>query len=227
MIREVVLDTETTGLNPLNGDRMVEIGCVELINHIETKNNFHVYLNPLCDISEEVVKIHGLTKDFLADKPLFSDIVDDFLDFLKDSDLIIHNAPFDMSFINNELKLLGKEIIPISRAVDTLAMARRRFPGSANNLDTLCKKFNIDNSARDKHGALLDAELLAEVYLELIGGHEPSFIVNAMEKGVLLNDNDVTNKKVLEPRFFPATDEEISNHKDFISKMKNPVWGDG
>ena len=189
-MREIVLDTETTGLDPGTGDKIVEIGAVELWNHLPTGKTFHKYLNPERNMPEEAQAVHGLTEDFLKDKPLFSQIVDDFLRFIKDSKLIIHNASFDMKFINAELELAKKSKLSGDIAIDTLSIARKKFPGSPASLDALCRRFNIDNSARTLHGALLDSEILAEVYLELIGGRQPDFGLSD------INTND--NKKLEE-----------------------------
>jgi len=222
MEREIVLDVETTGFNALSGDRMVEIGCVELINHVATEKDFHVYLNPLRDVPEDVVKIHGLTAEFLADKPTFPEIADDLLDFIGDADIIIHNASFDMGFINNELELANKKLITMNRVIDTLAIAKRMFPGDSKSLDALCRKFGIDNSARTKHGALLDAELLAEVYLELIGGHEPTFMMSGL-KDIQKSENKI-ERTFHAAREFPISDEEIRLHEEFLDKITNPIW---
>ncbi len=173
-MREICLDTETTGLKPQEGHRIIEIGAVELINRIPTGKTFQAYINPERDIPEEAVRVHGLTEDFLADKPKFAEIVHGFLDFIGDAALVIHNAEFDRAFLNRELTLLGMEehLIPPERCIDTLLMARRRHPLAQNSLDALCRRFGIDNSRRTVHGALLDAEILAEVYLELTGGRQ-------------------------------------------------------
>ena len=171
MTREIVLDTETTGLSPVTGDRIVEIGCVELINHIPTGQHFHVYLNPERDMPEEAFRVHGLSAEFLRDKPKFAAVADDFLDFVGDGTLVIHNAPFDMGFLNAELKKLGRPELR-NQVIDTVMVARERHPGARVSLDALCKHYGIDNSKRTLHGALLDSEILAEVYLELIGGRQ-------------------------------------------------------
>jgi DNA polymerase-3 subunit epsilon len=171
MNREIVLDTETTGLSPVNGDRIVEIGCVELINHIPTGRHFHVYLNPERDMPEEALRIHGLSGEFLADKPKFAEVVDDFLRFVGDGTLVIHNAPFDMGFLNHELERLRRPRLD-NMVIDTVMVARERHPGARVSLDALCKHYGIDNSRRTLHGALLDSEILADVYLELIGGRQ-------------------------------------------------------
>jgi len=172
-MREIVLDTETTGLDPEEGHRIVEIGAVELLNHVPTGRSFHEYLNPRRDMPAEAFALHGLSAEFLADKPPFEAVADALLDFLGTARLVIHNAAFDMGFLNAELRRAARPGLPDSQALDTLAMARRRFPGAPGGLDALCRRFGIDNSRRTKHGALLDAEILAEVYLELIGGRQP------------------------------------------------------
>ncbi|MER2508769.1 MAG: DNA polymerase III subunit epsilon, partial [Amaricoccus sp.] len=172
-MREIVLDTETTGFDPLTGDRVVEIGAVELLNHLPTGRVFHAYVNPERAMPAEAFAIHGLGTEFLADKPVFAAIVDEFLAFVGDAKLVIHNARFDMKFLNAELGWVGRTRLAETRAVDTLDLAKRRFPGAPSTLDALCRRFGIDNSSREKHGALLDSELLAEVYLELIGGRQP------------------------------------------------------
>lgn len=172
-MREIVLDTETTGLDAARGDRIVEIGAVELLNHLPTGATWHEYINPECPVPAQAVEIHGLDDDFLRDKPVFATLADSFLDFIGDARLIIHNAPFDIGFLNAELDRCRRPAIDGGRAIDTLAIARRRFPGSPNSLDALCRRFGIDNSHRQKHGALLDSEILADVYLELIGGRQP------------------------------------------------------
>lgn len=174
-MREIILDTETTGLDPLRGDRLVEIGGIELVNHFPTGRTYHVYINPERSMPEEAFRVHGLSAEFLADKPKFLDVVDEFAEFIEGAKLVIHNASFDMGFINAELKRANRATVPMDVVVDTLSMARRRFPGGSNSLDALCSRFGIDNSKRTKHGALLDAELLADVYIELIGGRQASF----------------------------------------------------
>jgi len=171
-MREISFDTETTGLNPRGGDRLVEIGGVELINHIPTGNVCHLYINPERDMPEEAFRVHGLSEEFLSDKPKFVEVADQFLDFVGDGTLVIHNAAFDMGFINMELERVGRPIIPNTQVIDTLDLARRKHPTGPNSLDALCSRYGIDNSRRVKHGALLDAEILAEVYLELIGGRQ-------------------------------------------------------
>ncbi len=174
MLREIVLDTETTGLNPQEGDRVVEIGCVELINHLPTGKHHHVYINPQREMPEAAFRVHGLSDEFLSDKPVFAQVAEDFLSFIADSTLVIHNAPFDMGFLNFELQALGRP--PLANTViDTVQLARRKHPGARVGLDALCRHYGIDNSKRTLHGALLDSEILAEVYLELIGGRQSTF----------------------------------------------------
>ncbi|NBN65599.1 DNA polymerase III subunit epsilon [Microvirga tunisiensis] len=171
-MREIAFDTETTGLDPRNGDRLVEIGGVEMLNHVPTGRTFHVYINPERDVPEGAFAVHGLSTEFLADKPKFAEVVDDFLAFVGEATLVIHNASFDMGFINMELGRVGRPPIPRTQVLDTLELARRKHPMGPNSLDALCSRYGIDNSRRTKHGALLDSELLAEVYLELIGGRQ-------------------------------------------------------
>lgn len=178
-MRQIVLDTETTGLSPKDGDRLVEIGCLEIVNQVATGVNFHRYINPERDVPEGAFKVHGLSAEFLSDKPKFAEVAEEFIDFIGDAPLVIHNASFDMGFINHELKTVGRPVLEFARAIDTLLIARKRFPGAQNSLDALCRRFGIDNSNRVKHGALLDAELLAEVYLELMGGRQPGLVLDA------------------------------------------------
>lgn len=182
-MREIVLDTETTGLNPDAGDRIVEIGGVELFNHVATGRNFHVYINPQRDMPQEAFAVHGLSTAFLSDKPVFKAVAEDFLAFVGDAKLVIHNASFDMRFLNAELGWAGLRTLPRTQAIDTLDIAKRRFPGANNTLDALCRRFGVDNSGREKHGALLDSELLAEVYLELMGGRQPDLTLAVAVRG--------------------------------------------
>lgn len=178
-MREIVLDTETTGFDPDTGDRIVEIGAVELMNHLPTGNHFHVYINPERDMPADAFAVHGLSTEFLSDKPRFAEIAPDFIEFIGEARLVIHNAAFDMKFLNAELRRVGQPTMPMSRALDTVAMARQKFPGAPVSLDALCRRWGIDNSNRTLHGALLDSELLAEVYLELIGGRQPDLVLVA------------------------------------------------
>lgn len=227
MVREIVFDTETTGFYPEKGDKLVEIGAVELINHMPTGRTYHQYINPERDVPEEVVKVHGLTEEFLKNYPIFADIAQEFIDFVgEDGILVAHNATFDMNFINYELSLINKNTYKNDRVIDTLEIARNMFPGARNNLDALCKRFSIDNSKRTKHGALLDAELLSEVYLQLLGGEEPGMELSAKneEKKEVVSD---VARTFHQARSFPLTDEEIEEHKKFMAeKIKNPIWTD-
>jgi DNA polymerase III subunit epsilon len=182
MIREIVLDTETTGLSPQDGDRIVEIGAVELLNQVPTGKTFHVYLNPERDMPKEAEAVHGLSSAFLKDKPLFKTVAQDFLTFIEGAQLVIHNATFDMNFINFELQKIGLQAVDMGRVLDTLAIAKKKHPMASNSLDALCKRYGVDNSKRTKHGALLDAELLAEVYLELSGGKQAMFNLTSLAK---------------------------------------------
>ena len=226
-MREIVLDTETTGMNPAEGDRMVEIGCIELVNHMPTGKNLQLYINPEREISEEVIAVHGITNEFVADKPTFAECYTDFIDFIgKDSKLVIHNAEFDMKFINYQLGQVGHPAISWSRVVDTLAMARKKFPGSPANLDALCRRFDIDNTERTYHGALLDSELLAEVYLELLGGRQHGLGL-ATEKKAAQGQTQQTSKadrKFREPRKFSISDEEKAAHAALLEKLDDPIW---
>ena len=226
-MREIVLDTDTTGLSPNKGDRVVEIGCVELINHVPTENTFQVYLNPERDMDEGAQRVHGLTNEFLLDKPKFSEIAEEFISYIGESKIIAHNASFDINFLNSELARIDKSKISDDRVVDTLKMAREKYPGARNSLDALCKRFLVDNSNRKLHGALLDSELLAEVYLELIGGKEPDLAL-AVEKKAINQSNEEVNgfiakrDKALKPRL---TEEEQIKHKNFIETLKvKPLW---
>jgi DNA polymerase-3 subunit epsilon len=224
-MREIVLDTETTGFDPKAGHRIVEIGCVELINHMPTGQNFQRYINPERDMPSEAQAVHGISGDFLADKPVFAEIVADLLEFLGDSTLVIHNAEFDMKFLNAELARLGFPPIPMSRAIDTVIMARRKFPGAQASLDALCRRFEIDNSHREKHGALLDSELLAEVYLELIGGRQPGLELAAEKKKNGGGESVTLVRQAREPRPHAPTPEEEAAHAAFLDKkVKNAIW---
>ena len=229
-MREISLDTETTGLDPSSGDRIVEIGCVELINHVATDQSFHVYLDPKRPMSPEAIEITGLTDEFLAGKPLFEEIARDFADFISDDLLVIHNAPFDVKFINSEFQRVGLPPLDRGRVLDTLPMSRKKFPGAQANLDALCRRFGIDNSAREKHGALLDAELLAEVYLELIGGKQPDFKLNeAGSSGKINKDNSFlkrgparTRTSKLKPLLSGC---ELELHKALINEIgEDAIW---
>ena len=224
-IRRVVLDTETTGLYPNSGDRIVELACVELIDNVRTGKTFHIYLNPLREITAESYKIHGLSNEFLKDKPTFPKIVDEFLRFIGASQLIIHNAGFDISFLNAELALCGLPEIPLARTIDTLIIARKKFPGSPASLDALCKRFNISLESRDKHGALIDSELLALVYIELMGGAQSTLSLNNSQ--TLTDSYNKTmqiNRSFRKARNFTVSDQELRSHREFLQKLKNPLW---
>lgn len=225
-MREIVLDTETTGLDPYSGHKVVEIGCVELINHIRTGNHFHTYLNPERDMPPEAERIHGLSTKFLSDKPLFKTIAASFLEFLGDSPLVIHNAAFDMKFVNAELESAGFATLEMGRALDTVLMARQKFPGQPASLDALCKRFNIDLSARTKHGALLDAELLSDVYLELRGGRQAALLLKQEEEQQADKESGIvfTGHTDIPARHFPPSAEELASHKTMLEKIKNPIW---
>jgi DNA polymerase-3 subunit epsilon len=222
-MREIVLDTETTGLSPDNGDRIVEIGCVELHNLVPTGATYHQYINPERSMPLEAFQVHGLSDEFLSDKPVFAEIVGEFLEFVGDAKLVIHNASFDMGFINAELRGLGFATIPMSQSVDTVKMAREKFPGAQASLDALCRRFNIDNSARTKHGALLDAELLAEVYLELMGGRQRGFGLTADADRSLVSAAPV-ERTARAARPHAATEEELAAHREFLKQLSEPVW---
>ena len=227
-MREIVLDTETTGLDPQDGHRIVEIGAVELHNHVPTGNVYHQYINPLITMPDQAFAIHGLSDEFLSDKPKFSEIAKEFLDFIGSAKLVIHNAAFDIKFINAELKRIDKEEITFDRATDTLAIARKKFPGSPASLDSLCRRFKIDNSARVVHGALLDSQILAEVYLELVGGKQPDFALNIANVSNE-NNNSIFNEKRAQVRKEKLksrlTTEEKANHENFIKELGNTsMW---
>lgn len=228
-MREIVLDTETTGLDPGAGHRLVEIAAIELINHLPTGRKFQRYLKPDCEMSPEAQAVHGLTLQFLADKPVFAEIVAELLEFLADAKLVIHNAEFDLKFLNAELKNLGFPAVPMSRAIDTVQMARRKFPGAPASLDALCQRFSIDNTHRTLHGALLDAELLSEVYLELVGGRQSHLSLEAEESmpglpaaPVIRVDMPARNGRV--PRVDTPSEAELAAHAALLAKLKNPIW---
>ena len=225
-MREIVLDTETTGLDPFTGHRVVEIGCIELVNCISTSATFHVYLNPERDMPAEAEAIHGLSSAFLSDKPKFADIAESLLEFLGDAKLVIHNAGFDLSFLNAEFDRLKRPPIGRDRVVDTLALARRRHPGGPNKLDDLCARYGIDNSRRTKHGALLDAELLAEVYAELVGGRQARFSLDRKQTAVraLTVVSAKERPAPLPPRL---TSDEEKAHRILLAALgADSVWRD-
>jgi DNA polymerase III subunit epsilon len=220
-MREIVLDTETTGFEYKQGHRLVEIGCVELDNHMPTGRTYHQYINPERDMPEGAFRVHGLSEEYLRDFPLFKEVAQEFLDFIGDTPLIIHNAGFDVPFLNWELKAHHFPEME-NNVVDTLIIARKKFPGSPANLDALCRRFSIDNSNREKHGALLDSELLAEVYLELIGGRQPGLLLAKEAKGA---DEIAAKEHVFrQPRPHAPTDEELAAHAAFLQKLKSPIW---
>ena len=224
--REIILDTETTGFKPEEGHRVVEIGAIELVNHLPTGRTFHVYINPERDMPKDAEAVHGLSTAFLKDKPLFAAIVEDFLAFIDQAPLVIHNASFDMAFLNAELSFLQRESIPPERVVDTLQIARQKHPMGPNSLDALCKRYGIDNSKRTKHGALLDSELLAEVYLELIGGRQRALgLPTAGQRG--LNGQGAANRLSARPVPLPAriSEEEREAHKAMVKTLgPNALW---
>lgn len=225
-MREIVMDTETTGLEPLGGDRIVEIGGVELINHLPTGRTYHRYINPERSMPREAFEVHGLGDDFLSDKPVFARIADEFLAFIGDAKLVIHNAGFDMAFLNAELDRLDRPALPLDRAIDTLAIARRKFPGAQASLDALCKRFGVDNSARERHGALLDSEILAAVYLELLGGRQQGLTLSEARTGPATPTTPAAREWRAPPRPAPLppllTEEEEAAHEAFVNEL-----GDG
>lgn len=221
-MREIVLDTETTGLDALGGHRIIEIGAQELLNHVPTGNHYHCYINPERDVDQGAYDVHGLSREFLSDFPTFEGIVDEFLAFIAEDRLIIHNARFDMGFINMELGRLKRPDIPMSRVVDTLQMARRRYPGAQASLDALCRRFEIDNSHRDLHGALVDADLLAAVYLELIGGRQPGFELAA--DAVPESAPEIRESAARPPRQFAPSGAEREAHQELLSQITDPIW---
>ncbi len=221
-MREVVLDTETTGLDPSEGHRVVEIGCVELINHIPTGEVFHTYLNPERSMTDDAFAVHGLDQTFLAKQALFVDVADAFVDFVSCSTLVIHNASFDLKFINSELRLADRAELGVEKVIDTLEMARHKFPGAPASLDALCRRFGIDNSDRTKHGALLDAELLSYVYVELIGGRQPAL---GLRQEPTLSKAAVANQVAARPpRPHAPTSQELDAHASFVALLENPLW---
>lgn len=220
-MREIVLDTETTGLDPAK-NRIVEIACVELLNHVPTGRNFHKYLNPEMEISADAAAVHGITNEKVAKAPLFAEIAGEFLEFIGESKLVIHNADFDLGFLNAELGRIGFPALPKNRAIDTVHLARRKFPGAPASLDALCKRFEIDNSHRALHGALLDSDLLAQVYLELIGGRQARMELGAQKQAA---DTAVTRaREIRAPRPHAASEAELAAHAAAIAKLKAPVW---
>ena len=225
-MREIIFDTETTGLNPAGGDRMVEIGCIEIFNRVETGRHFHAYFNPDRDMPSEAEAVHGLTGIFLSSKPRFAEQAEELLAFIADSPLIAHNASFDFGFLNFELEHCGRPAVCLSRMVDTLGLARTRHPGAKHSLDALCVRFGIDRSHRVKHGALLDAQLLAQVYVELTGGRQIGLglVADANDGSVRPADRPVVLREPLAPRPHSAAPEELERHAAFIARLVNPLW---
>ena len=235
MLREICLDIETTGLEPRDGHKIVEIACFELIDKVKTGKYFHSYVNPRRDMPDEAFRIHGISGEFLKDKPIFDLIVDKFLNFIGDDVIVIHNAPFDSKFLNFELNLVQKKPLNMSKVIDSLVLARKKFPGSPNSLDALCKRFNLDLSKRQKHGALIDTELLCDVYIELMGGAQGGFgfendniskreqlksAENSLHKKVVRKD-----KPIVEARDYSPTIQELEAHQEFIKKnFKESYW---
>jgi DNA polymerase-3 subunit epsilon len=227
-MREIVLDTETTGLDPLRGDRLVEVGCVEIFNRMPTGQSFHRYFNPERDMPAEAFAVHGLSGEFLSSKPLFGEEVDDFLEFIGDAPLVIHNASFDIGFINAELDRLKRPPILRDRLVDTLLLARRKHPGVSNRLDDLCSRYSIDNSRRTKHGALLDAELLAEVYIDLIGARQSQLILASESREIRVPGVGDMPRRQRETPLAPRISEaDRIAHREFVQTLGDkPIWNE-
>jgi len=231
-MREICLDTETTGLDPKDGHKIIEIACFELINKVKTGKVFHSFVNPRRDVPQEAFRIHGISTEFLKDKPTFDLVADKFLDFIGDDILVIHNASFDIKFLNFELNILRKKTLEMSRVIDSLMLARKKFPGGQNSLDALCKRFNLDLSKREKHGALIDTELLCDVYIELMGGAQEGFGFDNVKKNDSAKNNQIfelvvpkNNKKIIPSRNFDLTSEELKLHEDFIKlNFKTTFW---
>ncbi len=227
-MREIVFDTETTGLNPLTGDRMVEIGCVELLNRVETGRTFHAYFNPGHAMPSGAEAVHGLSDAFLSDKPAFHDLCEELLEFLGDSPLIAHNASFDFGFLNHELSLCGRPLVCLSRMVDTLMLARQRHPGAKHSLDALCTRFGVDRSLRIKHGALIDAQLLAQCYVELTGGRQIGLSLAAEPVQTQTAEAVVGTGPIIvqirPSRPHSPTDEELAQHAAFVATLVDPIW---
>ena len=226
-MREIVFDTETTGLSPAGGDRMVEIGCIEMIGRVETGRHFHCYFNPDRPMPSEAEAVHGLSDIFLSDKPRFAEKVEELLEFIGDSPLVAHNASFDFGFLNHELERCGRTVICLSRMVDTLVLARSRHPGAKHSLDALCTRYGVDRSQRVKHGALLDAQLLSQVYIELTGGRQIGLGLVAEAREVVRQQPasvPAFDRPIREPRPHFASPVEVARHRSFLSKIVNPLW---
>ena len=220
-MREIILDTETTGLNPAAGHRVIEIGCVEVFNKIKTGKVLHFHLNPERDVPEGAFRIHGLSAEFLKDKPLFKDVADQFVEFISDSLLVIHNAPFDVRFLNSELKNINYDLITMDRVIDTLIISRKKFPGAQVSLDALCKRFKISNAHRTKHGALLDSELLYDVYIALTEGVQSELKLHNVAQ---MTTEDKQERASIPHRSFPISESDLNRHKEFLKKIKSPLW---
>ena len=226
-MREIVFDTETTGLSPAGGDRMVEIGCIEMIGRVETGRHFHCYFNPQRSMPREAEAVHGLGDTFLSDKPMFADKAEDLLAFIGESPLVAHNASFDFGFLNNELGRCGRNAVCMTRMVDTLVLARSRHPGAKHSLDALCSRYGVDRSQRVKHGALLDAQLLAQVYIELTGGRQIGLGLVADQPGLgpIASAGDVIAERCVRPaRAHQPTEAEVERHRLFLTKIASPLW---
>lgn len=225
-MREIVLDTETTGLDPGMDHRIVEVACLELRHHVPTEAEFHCYLNPERDMPEDAFRIHGLSADFLAGHPRFAEVADDFLEFIGDDPLVIHNAEFDLRFLNAELARIGRPLIPSSRAVDTVQLARRKNPGAQASLDALCRRFDIDLSERDLHGARIDVQLLAKVYLQLVGGSQPTLELGAGAAGAdsLAGAAAAPPETARPPRPHAPDAAETARHAELVARLKQPIW---
>ena len=226
-MREIIFDTETTGLSPAGGDRMVEIGCIEMVGRVETGRHYHAYFNPERPMPSEAEAVHGLSDIFLSDKPRFVDKVEELLEFIGESPLVAHNASFDFGFLNHELERCGRPAVCMTRMVDTLVMARSRHPGAKHSLDALCSRYGVDRTHRVKHGALLDAQLLAQVYIELTGGRQIGLglVANGPSTAMVEARNDRTESRIVrEPRPHVASPAEVARHRAFVAKIVNPLW---
>ncbi|HYZ33521.1 MAG TPA: DNA polymerase III subunit epsilon [Crenalkalicoccus sp.] len=222
MTRQVVLDTETTGLDPLTGDRVLEVAAIELVNLVPTGRSFHVLVDPECEVPEEAVRVHGFTTAMLRGKPRFAEVVEELLGFLGHSPIVAHNAPFDFGFLDAELRRLGRPPLDRARMVDSLEIARRRFPGLPNSLDALCRRLGVDNSMRTSHNALLDVQLLAQVYLELMGGRQPGLTLTAARLVPALAPGATARPRT--PRPILPSAEELAAHAAFVARLKEPLW---
>lgn len=226
-MREIVLDTETTGMDPNDGHRIIEVGCVELFNHLPTGKTFHKYINPEREVDAGAIAVHGIKNEFLKDKPTFGEIIGELMDFLGDATLVIHNAEFDIKFLNAEFKRFGFPPLKLQDAVDTVLIARKKFPGSPANLDALCRRFNVDLSGRELHGALLDSQLLAAVYLELLGGRQHGLgLATAAVTTVSANGETIEGpaRPYRAPRVFAVPPDELARHQQMVDSLKDAIW---